>query len=120
RRAMGAWRKRGKLDVIGRRLVQGMVAGGIAPHYAEAIFNQILGFGEYGFPESHAASFALLAYVSGWLKRHEPAAFAAALINSQPMGFYSPRAIIADLQRHGVEVRPVCVFASEWGCTLER
>ncbi len=119
RRAMGAWRKRGKLDVLGRQLVENMVAGGIARPYAEAIYQQILGFGEYGFPESHAASFALLVYVSGWLKCHHPAAFTAALINSQPMGFYSSRALVADAQRHGVEVRPVCVGASAWGCTLE-
>jgi len=120
RRAMGAWRKRGRLDVLARRLVKGMIERGIAPDYAEAIFKQILGFGEYGFPESHAASFALLVYVSGWLKRHHPAAFAAGLINSQPMGFYSPRAIVADARRHGVEARPVCVQQSCWDCTLER
>jgi error-prone DNA polymerase len=120
RRAMGAWRKRGRLDVIGRRLVKGMVERGIPLDYAEAIFKQILGFGEYGFPESHAASFSLLVYVSGWLKRHHPATFAAGLINSQPMGFYSPRAIVADAQRHGVEARPVCVQQSDWDCTLER
>jgi len=120
RRAMGAWRKRGRLDVIGRRLVQGMIDRGIPSEYAERIFQQILGFGEYGFPESHAASFALLVYVSGWLKCHHPAAFAAALINSQPMGFYSPRAIVADAQRHGVEVRAVSVVHSDWDCTVER
>jgi error-prone DNA polymerase len=119
RRAMGAWRKRGSLHAMGRRLVEGMTARGIAADYAEAIFAQILGFGEYGFPESHAASFALLVYVSGWLKRHHPAAFAAALLNSQPMGFYSPRAILADAQRHGVEVRPLSVHASSWDNTLE-
>jgi error-prone DNA polymerase len=119
RRAMGAWRKRGKLDEIGRRLVKGMVARGIAPEYAEAIYAQILGFGEYGFPESHAASFALLVYVSGWLKCHYPAAFASALINSQPMGFYSPRAILADAQRHGVEVKPISIVHSGWDCSLE-
>ena len=119
RRAMGAWRKRGNLREIGERLVEGMVARGIERPYAEAIFKQILGFGEYGFPESHAASFALLVYVSGWLKCHWPAAFAAALVNSQPMGFYSPRALIAEVQRVGVEVRPVCVKYSTWDCTLE-
>jgi error-prone DNA polymerase len=119
RRAMGAWRKRGNLDEIGRRLVDGMVEQGIEPEYAEKIFAQILGFGEYGFPESHSASFAMLVYVSGWLKCHHPAAFAAALINSQPMGFYSPRAITADAQRHGIEVRPVCVRNSDYDCTLE-
>jgi len=119
RRAMGAWRKRGKLDVIGRRLVAGMVAEGVPLEYAEKIFEQILGFGEYGFPESHACSFALLVYVSGWLKCHYPEAFCAALINSQPMGFYSPRALVADAQRHDVEVHAVCVVSSGWDCTLE-
>ena len=119
RRAMGAWRKRGTLNEMGRDLVEGMVSRGIERQYAEQIFAQILGFGEYGFPESHAASFALLVYVSGWLRCHHLAAFTAALINSQPMGFYSPRALLADAQRHGVEVRPVCVEHSEWDCTLE-
>jgi error-prone DNA polymerase len=119
RRAMGAWRKRGNLQEMGRRLVEGMVARGIERSYAESIYAQILGFGEYGFPESHAASFALLVYVSGWLKCHYPAAFAAALINSQPMGFYSPRALLADAQRHGVVVRPPCVARSAYDCTLE-
>jgi error-prone DNA polymerase len=119
RRAMGAWRKRGKLDEIGQRLVRGMIERGITPEYAQAIYAQILGFGEYGFPESHAASFALLVYVSGWLKCHTPAAFAAALINSQPMGFYSPRSLLADAQRHGIEVRPVTLEDSAWDCTLE-
>ncbi len=119
RRAMGAWRKRGNLTEMGRKLVAGMIERGIAKAYAEAVFAQILGFGEYGFPESHAASFALLVYVSGWLKHHHPAAFAAALINSQPMGFYSPRAIVADVQLHGVEVRPVGIVRSSWDCTLE-
>jgi error-prone DNA polymerase len=93
---------------------------GYAEEFARQIFRQILGFGEYGFPESHAASFALLVYVSAWLKRHEPAAFAAALINSQPMGFYAPSQLVQDARRHGVEVRPVDVFASDWDCTLER
>lgn len=119
RRAMGAWRKRGRLDLIGRRLVKGMTDQGIELEYAEAIYRQILGFGEYGFPESHAASFALLVYVSGWIKCHYPAAFAAALINSQPMGFYSPRALIADARRHGVEALPVRIESSHWDCTLE-
>ncbi len=119
RRSMGAWRRRGDLETIGRKLVDGMIARGIEPTYAERIFEQIRGFGEYGFPESHAASFALLVYVSGWLKRHYPAAFAAALLDSQPMGFYSPRAIVADAERHGVEVRPVCVVHSCHGSTLE-
>jgi error-prone DNA polymerase len=119
RRAMGAWRKRGNLAEMGERLVRGMVQRGISKGYAEQIRAQIQGFGEYGFPESHAASFALLVYVSGWLKCHWPAAFAAALINSQPMGFYTPRSLLADAQRHGVEVRPVCVVRSFYDCTLE-
>jgi error-prone DNA polymerase len=119
RRAMGAWRKRGTLEVVGRELVKGMIERGISTEYAASIFEQIKGFGEYGFPESHSASFSLLVYVSGWLKRHYPEAFAAALINSQPMGFYTPRALIADAQRHGVEVRPICVVASHYDCTLE-
>ncbi|MEI2419823.1 error-prone DNA polymerase, partial [Arthrospira platensis SPKY2] len=87
--------------------------------FARRIFNQIMGFGEYGFPESHSASFALLVYVSAWLKRHEPAAFLCALINSQPMGFYAPSQLVQDAQRYGVEVRPVDALASEWDCTLE-
>jgi error-prone DNA polymerase len=119
RRAMASWRKKGSMDAMAHRLVRGMEANGIPRAFAERIFQQIQGFGEYGFPESHAASFALLVYVSGWLKRHHPAAFAAALVNSQPMGFYSPRALLQDAQRHGVPVRPVCVVASAWDCTLE-
>jgi error-prone DNA polymerase len=119
RRAMGAWRKRGGLDRYGERLKEGMAARGIAPEFADAIFQQILGFGEYGFPESHSASFALLVYVSGWLKRHHPEAFCAALINSQPMGFYAPRTLIDDARRHGVEVRGLDVNVSGWDCALE-
>jgi error-prone DNA polymerase len=108
RRSMAAWRRRGdQIERLGRRLVEGMIARGYPGEFAERCFNQIRGFSEYGFPESHAASFALLVYVSSWLKKYHPAAFAAALINSQPMGFYAPQAIIADAQRHGVEVRPV-------------
>ncbi len=97
-----------------------MLARGYQREFAEQIYHQILGFGEYGFPESHAASFALLVYVSAWLKCHEPAAFLAALLNSQPMGFYAPSQLVQDARRHGVEVRPVDVVASEWDCTLER
>jgi len=119
RRAMGAWRKRGGLEPLVEKLMAGMRSNGITQHYAEQIANQIKGFGEYGFPESHAASFARLVYVSSWLKCHHPATFAAALINSQPMGFYSPRSIIGDARRHGVEVRPVDVRYSDWDCTLE-
>lgn len=120
RRAMGAWRKTGHLGEIGQRLVDRMVERGMSLAYAEQVFSQIKGFGEYGFPESHSASFALLVYVSGWLKCHWPEAFAAALINSQPMGFYAPRTLVADAQRHDVQVLPLCVQASEWDCSLER
>jgi len=120
RRAMAAWKRKGGLGHFEERLIRGMRERGYAEEFAKQIFRQILGFGEYGFPESHAASFALLVYVSAWLKRHEPAAFAAALINSQPMGFYAPSQLVQDARRHGVEVRPVDVFASDWDCTLER
>ena len=119
RRSMAAWRRRGGLTGLRERLIGGMVERGYQRDFAERIYHQILGFGEYGFPESHAASFALLVYVSAWLKRHEPAAFFAALINSQPMGFYAPAQLIREARRQGVEVRPVDVGASDWGCTLE-
>ncbi|MCB9780747.1 MAG: error-prone DNA polymerase [Alphaproteobacteria bacterium] len=119
RRAMGAWRKRGGLERMSEDLVQGMLSEGISEDYARQIAAQIRGFGEYGFPESHAASFARLVYVSCWLKHHHPDAFAAALVNSHPMGFYSPRALLADAQRHGVEIRPVDVTVSTWDLTLE-
>jgi error-prone DNA polymerase len=119
RRSMAAWRRKGGLEKFERRLVDGMRARGYEEEFARQIFMQIQGFGEYGFPESHAASFALLVYVSAWLKCHEPAAFACALLNSQPMGFYAPAQIVQDARRHGVEVRPVDVLASEWDCTLE-
>src|ERR1700688_3335319 len=97
-----------------------MLERGYAESFAQQIFNQILGFGEYGFPESHSASFALLVYISAWLKHHEPAAFGAALVNSQPMGFYAPAQLARDARAHGVEVRPVDVASSGWDCTLER
>lgn len=119
RRAMGAFRKRGKLAEHTARLKTTMLQNGITPEYADQICQQIQGFGEYGFPESHAASFARLVWVSSWLRAHHPAAFAGALINAQPMGFYSPRSIVADAQRHGVEVRPVDVNFSGWDCSLE-
>ena len=119
RRAMGAWRKRGVIDAFRQRLVDGMLANGYSADFAERVFKQIRGFGEYGFPESHAASFALLVYVSSWLKRYYPAAFTAALLNSQPMGFYAPAQLVADARRHDIEVRPVDVNASDWNCTLE-
>ncbi len=119
RRAMAAWRRKGGLEPFERRLVDGMRERGYPEDYARRIFAQIKGFGEYGFPESHAASFALLAYVSAWLKRHHPAAFTCALLNSQPMGFYAPAQLVADARRHGVEVRPAAADASAWDCTLE-
>ncbi|MCG5524822.1 error-prone DNA polymerase [Ectothiorhodospira haloalkaliphila] len=118
RRAIGAWRRKGTLDRFRERLLEGMAARGYDPDFARQIYQQILGFGEYGFPESHAASFALIAYVSAWLKCHEPAAFTAALLNSQPMGFYGPSQLIQDARRHGVQVLPVDVCASDWDCTL--
>jgi len=120
RRAMAAWKRRGGLSPYRERLLSGMAANGYPASFAEQIYRQILGFGEYGFPESHAASFALLTYISCWLKCHEPAAFAAALINSQPMGFYAPAQITQDLRRHDVQVLPVDVTVSGWDCALER
>lgn len=119
RRAMAAWRRRGGVDKFQQRLIEGMTARGYEQEFAEAIFRQIEGFGEYGFPESHAASFALLVYASAWLKRHEPAAFLAGLLNSLPMGFYGPAQLVQDAQRHGVQVRPPDVMHSDWDCTLE-
>jgi error-prone DNA polymerase len=118
RKAMGAWRRPGLIDDFRQKLFDGMVAHGHSEEFAERLFNQIRGFGEYGFPESHAASFAKLAYVSAWLKYHYPAAFTAALINSQPMGFYAPAQLIRDVRDHGVEVRPIDVNYSEWDCTI--
>ena len=119
RRAMAAWKRKGGLEPFRDRLLGGMQARGYAEEFAEALYRQIQGFGEYGFPESHAASFALLVYVSAWLKRHEPAAFLLGLLNSQPMGFYSASQLVQDARRHGVEVRPVDVMASNWECALE-
>jgi len=118
RRAMAAWRRKGSLGPFEQRLVDGMRERGYEETFARQVFQQILGFGEYGFPESHAASFALLVYVSAWLKRHEPAAFCCALLNSQPMGFYAPAQLVRDARAHGVEVRPVEVNASDWEATL--
>jgi error-prone DNA polymerase len=120
RRAMAAWKRKGGLEPFQRQLIDGMRERGYPESFAHQIFNQILGFGEYGFPEAHAASFALLVYTSAWLKRYEPAAFCAALINSQPMGFYAPAQLVRDARTHGVDVRPIAVAASEWDCTLER
>jgi error-prone DNA polymerase len=120
RRAMAAWKRKGGLGHFEERLITGMRERGYEEEFARQIFRQILGFGEYGFPESHAASFALLVYVSAWLKHHEPAAFTAALINSQPMGFYGPSQLVQDARRHGVEVRGIDACLSDWDCTLER
>ncbi|MBI2223652.1 MAG: error-prone DNA polymerase [Betaproteobacteria bacterium] len=120
RRSMAAWRRKGGLEHFEQRLTSGMLARGYRRDFAAQIYQQILGFGEYGFPESHSASFALLVYVSAWIKCHEPAAFLAALLNSQPMGFYAPAQLLQDARRHGVEVLPVDVTSSAWDCTLER
>jgi error-prone DNA polymerase len=119
RRAMAAFRKRGSLGPFEVRLIEGMLARGYDEGFARQVFQQIEGFGEYGFPESHSASFALLVYVSAWLKCHEPAAFTAALLNSQPMGFYAPAQLLRDARDHAVQVLPVDVLASDWDCTLE-
>jgi len=119
RRDMAAWKRTGKLARHRARLVEGFEKNGIAREFGERLYKSIEGFGEYGFPESHAASFALLVYASSWLKVHHPAAFAAALVNSQPMGFYSSGSIVKDAERHGVEVLPARVDASDWDCTLE-
>ncbi|MGH6894786.1 MAG: error-prone DNA polymerase [Dongiaceae bacterium] len=119
RRAMATFRKVGTIHTFQAKLVEGMVARGYGRDFAKRCFKQIEGFGEYGFPESHAASFALLVYVSAWLKRHYPAVFACALLNSQPMGFYAPAQIVRDARDHGVTVLPVDVNCSEWDCALE-
>jgi error-prone DNA polymerase len=119
RRAMATFRHTGTIHTFREKFIQGMVGRGYDAAFAERCFNQIEGFGEYGFPESHAASFALLAYISAWMKCHYPAAFACALLNSQPMGFYAPAQIVRDARDHGVTVLPVDVNSSEWDCTLE-
>ena len=119
RRAMAAWKRRGGLSPFHKRLVGRMVEKGYTLEYAERIFKQIQGFGEYGFPESHAAGFALLAYVSSWLKCHHPDAFLCGLLNAWPMGFYAPAQLVRDAREHGVDVRVVDVQVSAWECTLE-
>ncbi len=119
RRDMAAWKRRGGLDRHRDTLLRGMAENGYSAEFAERIFEQIHGFGDYGFPESHAASFALLTYVSAWIKCHEPAAFSCALLNSLPMGFYLPPQLVADARRGGIDVRPVDVRYSDWDCTLE-
>jgi len=119
RRAMAAWKRKGGLQPLKDRLFDGMRKNGYTDDYIEQIYQQMQGFGEYGFPESHASSFALLVYVSSWLKRHEPAIFLYALLNSQPLGFYAPAQLIQDARRNRVQVLPVDVNASDWEATLE-
>lgn len=120
RRSLASFRRMGTIGTFRDRFIAGMLNNGYDTEFAERCFSQIEGFAEYGFPESHAAAFALLVYVSSWLKCHHPAIFACALLNSQPMGFYAPAQIVRDTREHGVEVRPICVNASDWDNTLER
>ncbi len=120
RRDMAAWRRSGRIERHRDRFISLMQAKGISKEFATQVFEQVCGFGDYGFPESHAASFAHIAYASAWLKRHYPTAFACALLNAQPMGFYAPATIVDDAKRHGVRVLPVDVRHSDWDCTLER
>nr|WP_295783710.1 error-prone DNA polymerase [Rhodoferax sp.] len=120
RRSMAAWKRHGNVQKYQDRVVEGMVKNGYPQEFAQAIFRQMEGFGEYGFPESHAASFAILVYLSCWFKHHEPACFLAAMLNSQPLGFYGPSQLVQDAQRHGVEVRATDVSHSDWDCTLEK
>jgi DNA-directed DNA polymerase III PolC len=119
RRALATFKKTGTIHTFRERFLAGMAKNGYPADFAERCFSQIEGFGEYGFPESHAASFALLVYASAWMKRHHPGIFACALLNSQPMGFYAPAQIVRDARAHGVEVRPVDINASYWNCTME-
>lgn len=119
RRALATFKKHGTVSAFRTRFLRGMAANGYDRAFAERCFAQIEGFGAYGFPESHAASFALLVYASAWLKRHHPAVYACALLNAQPMGFYAPAQIVRDARAHGVEVRPVCINRSYWDNALE-
>ncbi|WP_442579111.1 error-prone DNA polymerase [Mesorhizobium sp. ASY16-5R] len=119
RRAMATFKHTGGVSKFGEKLIKGMVANGYEREFAERTFRQLEGFGSYGFPESHAASFALIAYASSWMKCHHPEVFCTALLNAQPMGFYAPAQIVRDARDHRVEVRPVCINASRWDCTLE-
>jgi error-prone DNA polymerase len=119
RRDMAAWRKSGRIEKHRTRMIPRMLAEGIPKEFAERVFSQIRGFGEYGFPESHAASFALLAYVTAWLRCHHHEAFTCAILNAQPMGFYTPATLVEDAKRHGVEVLPIDINKSQWDCTLE-
>jgi error-prone DNA polymerase len=120
RRAMATFKFTGGVSHFSEKLIEGMVTRGYPREFAERTFRQLEGFGSYGFPESHAASFAKIAYASAWMKHHHPDVFCAALMNAQPMGFYAPAQIVRDAREHGVEVRPPCVNASRWDCTLER
>jgi error-prone DNA polymerase len=120
RRSMAAWKRKGGVHKFYERMVSGMLERGYTQAFADTLFKQIEGFGEYGFPESHAASFALLVYVSCWLKHHHPDCYLVAMLNSQPMGFYSPSQLVQDAIRHGVQVRAVDVACSDWDCTLEQ
>ncbi len=119
RRALATFKKSGTIHLFRERFLKGMQKNGYAPDFAERCFSQIEGFGEYGFPESHAASFALLVYASAWIKKHHPGIFACALLNSQPMGFYAPAQIVRDAREHKVKVRPVCINASYWNNVME-
>ena len=119
RRDMAAWRRSGRIEKHRERLIARMEQKGIAREFGERVFEQIRGFGEYGFPESHAASFALIAYATSWMRKHYLAEFTCSLLNAQPMGFYAPATIVGDAQRHGLEIRPIDVTASAWDCTLE-
>ena len=120
RRAMATFKQTGGVSEFRDKMINGMTARGYTADFAERTFRQIEGFGSYGFPESHAASFALIAYASAWMKCHHPDVFCAALLNAQPMGFYAPAQVVRDAREHGVEVRPACVNASQWDCTLEQ
>jgi error-prone DNA polymerase len=120
RRDMAAWKSTGRIERHYEKLVTNMIANGLTPEFAERIFSQIKGFGEYGFPESHAASFALIAYVTAYLRCHYRAAFTCSLLNAQPMGFYSSATLVEDAKHHGVEVRPIDVQHSTWDCSLEQ
>ncbi len=119
RRDMAAWRRSGQIEKHRERLISRMTHKGIDPEFGERVFEQIRGFGEYGFPESHAASFALIAYATCWMRKHYLAEFTCSLLNAQPMGFYSPATIVGDAQRHGLQIRPIDVMTSAWDCTLE-
>jgi len=117
---MATFKFTGGVSHFSEKLIGGMVERGYPREFAERTFRQLEGFGSYGFPESHAASFAKISYASSWMKHHHPDVFCAALMNAQPMGFYAPAQIVRDAREHGVEVRPPCVNASRWDCTLER